>query len=185
MVATPQIRQMTVEEFDQYVLLPENKDRRLEYIAGRIVEVVSNSYCSIVAGLINRRVGRYLDDHGDFAWVTVPDGGFKVLGDRYMPDVGLILKAKHSSAPHETWVSVPLDLAVEVISPSDDEHDVRAKAFNYVRAGAVVWIVDPDKRVVQILAPDAAPRTLTVNDTLDGGTVLPGFTLLVKDIFPE
>lgn len=185
MVTTPNLRKMTVEEFDEFMLLPENTDRRLEYIGGRIVEVVSNMYCSIVAAMIIRWLGIYLIENGDFGWLSAPDGGFKVLGDRYMPDVGFILKSKYPKAPHETWISLPLDLAVEVISPSDDEHDVRAKAFNYLRAGAVVWIVDPDKKVVQVLTPEAAPRLLTLNDTLDGGTLLPGFTLPVKDIFPE
>lgn len=120
------------------MLLPENADQRLEFITGKIVEAVSNAYCSIAAGIIIQRLGTYLDQHGDFGWVTVPDGGFKVLGDRYMPDVGFILKTKYPTAPREMWISLPLDLAVEVLSPSDDEHAVRAKAVNYLRAGAVV-----------------------------------------------
>jgi len=176
---------MTVEEFDQFVLLPENVDKHFEYIGGERVEVVSNAYCSIVAGLIIGWLHKYLMEHGNFGWVTVPDGGYKVLGDRYMPDVGFILKAKYPKAPTETWISLPLDLAVEVISPSDDEHDVRAKAINYLRAGAVVWIIDPDKKVVQVLVPGEAPRLLISSDILDGGALLPGFALPVKDIFPE
>jgi hypothetical protein len=38
---------------------------------------------------------------------------------------------------------------------------------------------------VTIQRPDAPPKTYGINDTLDGGNVLPGFTLPVKDIFAE
>jgi hypothetical protein len=54
---------------------------------------------------------------------------------------------------------------------------------NYLRAGTTVWVVNPETHSVQLLSPTVAPRTLTVNDTLDGGDVLPGFSLAVKDIF--
>lgn len=33
--------------------------------------------------------------------------------------------------------------------------------------------------------PEAEPQKFTISDTLDGGHVLPGFTLAVKDIFVE
>ncbi len=39
--------------------------------------------------------------------------------------------------------------------------------------------------MVRVLAPGEEPRTLTVADTLDGGDVLPGFTLAVAHIFAQ
>jgi len=185
MVTTPQVRKMTVEEFEQFVLLPENADKNLEFIGGRVVEMVSNSYCSIVAGIVIGRFRRYLDDVQNIGWITVTDGGYKVMGERYIPNVGFILKTKYPNAPRETYIQLPPDLAVEVLSPSDNENETRAKVVNYLRAGVIVWVVDPDKQIVQLFVPNEAPRTLGINDTLDGGTLLPGFTLPVKDIFPE
>lgn len=183
MVTTPKIRKMTVEEFDQFVLLPENADKRLEFIAGEIIDMVSNSYCSIVAGLFIRRFGLYLDDH-EIGWVTVPDGGYKVMGERYIPDVAFISKAKYPNAPREVYINMPPDLAVEVMSPSDKEEKLRTKIVNYLRAEIVVWVADPDARSVEVFVPNEAPRTFGMEDTLNGG-VLPGFTLPVKDIFPD
>jgi Uma2 family endonuclease len=49
----------------------------------------------------------------------------------------------------------------------------------------VVWVVNPDAQRVTVHRPDAPPKTHGINDTLDGGNVLPGFTLAVKDIFAE
>lgn len=49
----------------------------------------------------------------------------------------------------------------------------------------IVWIVNPDAQRVVVHRPDAAPKTYGIDETLDGGDMLPGFTLPVKDIFVE
>jgi hypothetical protein len=48
----------------------------------------------------------------------------------------------------------------------------------------MVRLVYPDKRLVEVLTR-ASRELLTEADTLDGGDVLPGFTLAVRDIFPQ
>jgi len=45
--------------------------------------------------------------------------------------------------------------------------------------------VDPDARVVTIFTAPEAPTTLDHNQILDGGAVLPGFTLSLPDLFAE
>ena len=49
----------------------------------------------------------------------------------------------------------------------------------------LVWIVQPDTREVEVYAPGQPPRVLNVNDVLDGGAVLPGFTLPLRELFPD
>jgi hypothetical protein len=46
-------------------------------------------------------------------------------------------------------------------------------------------VVYPETREVEVHAPGQTARILGITDTLDGGDVLPGFTLAVKEIFPE
>lgn len=54
----------------------------------------------------------------------------------------------------------------------------------FISAGAsIVWIAYPDLRTVTIHSVDGA-TTLTENDRLTGGNVLPGFEVRVADIFP-
>jgi hypothetical protein len=48
----------------------------------------------------------------------------------------------------------------------------------------LVWIVYPEKRLVLVLTLDDE-IILDDTDTLDGGDVLPGFKLPVRDIFPQ
>ena len=49
----------------------------------------------------------------------------------------------------------------------------------------MVWVVDPDIRRVEVYVPDEAPQTLSVDDVLKGGNLLPGFLLPVREIFPD
>jgi Uma2 family endonuclease len=78
------------------------------------------------------------------------------------------------------------DLTVEVASPTDTVEDFLAKAHEYLPAGVrLVWVVYP--RLHQLHAhtsPTAPPRVFTDADTLDGGDVLPGFSVPMAGLFP-
>lgn len=59
------------------------------------------------------------------------------------------------------------------------------KLAGYLAAGVVVWVVNPHDRQVEVYVPGEAVRLLDERSTLEGGSVLPGFTLAVKDILPQ
>lgn len=183
MVAQPQPRTMTVEEFDHYALLPENRERLLEFVAGEIVEVVSNPISSNVASIMTVFIGAFVIQH-NLGYTTGADGGYMVEGERYIPDIAYISYKRQS-----TLVSVdgynPLapDLAVEVLSPGNLEVDMEIKIANYLAAGTVVWRVKPLEQQIAVFVPGAPVKILAINDVLDGGAVLPGFKLPLKDIF--
>jgi Uma2 family endonuclease len=76
------------------------------------------------------------------------------------------------------------DLAVEVLSPSETASELEEKLSDYAIAGTpLVWVVDPIHRTVRVLAADAPVKWLREGETLDGGTVLPGFSCAVVDVF--
>ncbi len=179
-----QTRSVTPEAFDRFVLLPENRDRNFELIAGEIVEVVSNSYSSEIAGIILGEFRAFIKGK-DLGRVTGADGGYIVEGERYIPDVAYMSNARQPKRSYAAYNPIAPDLAVEVLSPTDNPDDLRLKIVNYLNAGTTLWIVNPPLKTVEVYVPGKPPRVLTVNDTLDGGAVLPGFTLPVKDVFPE
>lgn len=179
-----QSRRYTVEEFDRLVELPENADRRLEYIGGEIIEVVSNTYASAVASLISYWLNHYIIQHKS-GYVTGADGGYIVAGERYIPDVAFISKVRQPTLSDRPYNPLAPDLAVEVLSPSNDPRTMRLKVANYLTAGTVVWIVDPERKSVEIYTPGQTAYTAGFHDVLDGGSVLPGFSLAVRDIFPD
>jgi len=176
--------QMTVEAFDEWVLQPENADHDYEYIGGEIVEVVSNQYSSEIGMYIGAMITVYVTQHR-LGRVTGADGGYKVEGERYIPDAAFISLEKQPYSSTETYNSNPPDLAVEVLSPTNSAAQMRIKVVNYLRAGTLLWVVDPDAQTVEVYAPDKKAQRLTIDAILDGGSVLLGFTLPIKDIFPE
>jgi Uma2 family endonuclease len=175
---------MTVEMFERFAELPENLDRQFEFIGGEIVEIVTNSYASIVAAQVLIELGLHVRKH-QLGYVTGEAGGYAVAGERYMPDVGFISKSKQPEPPHETWIPQPPDLAVEVFSPTDKPHETRIKLVNYLAAGTVVWVIDPEAKRVEAYVPGQPVNTMGLDGTLDDGDVLAGFSLAVKNIFPE
>jgi Uma2 family endonuclease len=48
-----------------------------------------------------------------------------------------------------------------------------------------VWLVNPSSRTATVFTSADDSVTLHEQDTLDGGTVLPGFTLSLVELFAE
>ncbi len=179
-----QTRYVTDEEFDRFVALPENADRNFEYIAGEIVEVVSNSLSSHFGAKISARVTIFAEDN-HLGRVTGADGGYIVSGEKYIPDVAFISFARQANLPRVAYNPVPPDLAIEVLSPGNDEIEIARKIGNYIAAGTVLWLVDPEKKTIDVYIPNQPRKTLRVGDILEGGDVLPGFKLSLAAIFND
>jgi Uma2 family endonuclease len=90
--------------------------------------------------------------------------------------------------PAGAFLEYPPDLAVEVLSPSNTRREMEIKLDEYAKAGVkLVWYVDPERKEVDVF-PKANPRrkkTVGVGGTLDGGDLLPGFTLPVAKLFEK
>jgi Uma2 family endonuclease len=177
---------MTVEEFDLFAELPENADKLLEYIGGEVVEVPSNPYASKISGVVFGEMYIFLKGK-DLGHLTGEAGGYMVSGERYAPDVAFISKAKQPELARQGYNPNPPDLAVEVDFPStyESQQNLNIKVANYLAAGTVVWVFKPEHKRVEVYAPGQPARILGLDGVLDGGEVLPGFTLVVKDIFAE
>ena len=180
-----QWQRMTVAEFDAFVLRPENVERHFEYIGEEVLEVVSNELSSRIGAKFTRYLDEYLDDN-DIGHVTGADGGYHVQSERYIPDAAFISYDKLPQLRYDRgYIPVAPDLAVEVKSYTDSVSKMTIKTANYLAAGTTVWLVDPEEQEVYIMQPGQAVQTLTLNDTLDGGGVLPGFSVPVAKFFPK
>jgi Uma2 family endonuclease len=186
-MAAPERIRVTLEEFDEYINRPENADRLFEYIGGEIVEVPSNTYASEIGYNIGFPIKLFLRDNNIAGHVTGEAGGYMVLGERYAPDVAYISSARQPELAKAGHNPIPPELAVEVAFPSTykTQEELRIKVANYLSAGTMVWIVRPETKIIEVYTPGRQVLILGINDTLDGGDVLPGFKLAVRDIFPE
>jgi Uma2 family endonuclease len=65
-------------------------------------------------------------------------------------------------------------------------NEMNRKLREYFQAGVrLVWYVDPDSPTVRTFTSPDAVIELREGDTLDGGDVLPGFTLPLTKHFAE
>jgi Uma2 family endonuclease len=93
-------------------------------------------------------------------------------------------KAQTPDWKKKPFVLVP-DLCIEVISPNDIYLDVDEKVEAYLLDGVrLVWVFNPRKTSVTVYGPGLDDiKRLRADGILDGGDVLPGFTLPVKAVF--
>ena len=107
-------------------------------------------------------------------------------GDRVRkPDVSFIAAGRlPDGRVPEGHITIIPDLAVEVVSPTDLQYDVDRKVADYLAVGVrLVWVVNPDTRVVLIYRLDGSIAGAREGGDLDGEGVIPGFRCPVAALF--
>ena len=168
--------------------MPEVPGKRFELVDGEVIEV---SPGNIRHGLIATRLSGVLDDFArqhDLGLVIGDNVGYVLRRDPdhvRAPDVSFIAR---ESVPEgddlDRFAEGPPTLAVEIISPNDRADDIHAKVQEYLEAGTrQVWVLWPRRQSVSVYSPDGDTRELSPDAQLDGGDVLPGFSVRVADLF--
>ncbi|MEN1678466.1 MAG: Uma2 family endonuclease [Planctomycetota bacterium] len=101
------------------------------------------------------------------------------------PDVAFVAQDRIDAIgiPERFFPETPT-LAVEIISPSETESQVHAKAQMWIESGCeMVWLVWPSSRTVTVYRSLEDVRELATDQTLEGGDVLPGFSVPVATLF--
>ena len=144
-------------------------------------------------GQVTIRVCRSLDEHvqrnaagvvvvGDVGFilqlpndperVRAPDGAF--VSRERLPEGGL----------PEGFLVGPPDLAVEVLSPTDNPVEIQQKIRDYLEAGTrLVWLFAPRPKTVTVYRPDGSAQLLREHEVLDGEDVLPGLAIPLIEVF--
>jgi Uma2 family endonuclease len=105
-----------------------------------------------------------------------------------IPDVAFISwdRLPNRRVPTEPLPDVAPDLVVEVLSVGNTSGEMARKRQEYFSAGVqVVWQVDPRTRTVEVFTTPDQSTVLHEAQTLEGGRVLPGFTLPLQELFSE
>jgi Uma2 family endonuclease len=174
---------VSLEAFARRYESAENADFILELISGAVVEMPSNGLSSKIAMRIGRYLGAYVDDH-NLGHVTGEAAGYQISEENvYAPDVGYIAKTRLATLPAKSFIPKPPHLAVEVLSPSNTRAEILTKVSNYLAVGTIVWVVDIQHQKIQIHAPNQLVKEIGSGGTLEGGSLLPDFSLAVDIIF--
>jgi Uma2 family endonuclease len=177
-------KKLTREDFLRIAESPEYHDRIVELVNGEIVEKMVSIKPSSIAARIGGELYVFLKGR-DLGTLTTTDGCYRMLnGDLLCPDVAFISKLRLPEPP-ERESPVPPDLAVEVKSPADSIRALRRKAEQYQDSSVrLVWLFLPESRQVEVYAAGQDVVLLGPGAELDGGDVLPGFSLAINTIFP-
>jgi len=154
-----------------------------------------------------RKVSPTGDEHGDITMelaallhrhvkehrlgkIYAAETGFKLGSDPdtvRAPDIAFVTRDNFERTGRLTgFRSGAPDLAIEVLSPGDRVSRVEGKVSQWLGCGArMVWVVSPKLRTVTVYRSLTDIITLTVNDKLDGGDVVPGFQIEIAEIFAE
>ena len=114
--------------------------------------------------------------------------GFRIASDPdtvLLPDVSFVRADRVAAGPRNPgYRSGAPDLVVEVLSPGDSFDEVEEKVFEWLAAGCrMVVLLNPRRRTATVYRSPGDFVRLTVADVLDGGDVVPGWKLPLRELF--
>lgn len=109
-------------------------------------------------------------------------------GNKRSPDVSFVAKDRLKGLkrlPKGYFQGAP-DLAVEILSPNNTVEEIHDKIVEYFENGTrLIWVIHPDEKFVLVYHAPEPDGFLRTGDSLDGETVVPGFSLELTELFSE
>ena len=166
---------ITAEEFLAFA--EQHPDKRFDVIDGEIVEMSPKPLHGRIQTIFAAALEAYTKNNPVGSVYT------EVLhilnGEKFIPDVSI------NQASDEDYFTTPPLVAVEIRSDTQSQESQRRKARKYIKYGTAMVILALPKKNVEVYRQGAKLLVLSVDDTIDGGDVLPGFKLAVREIFPK
>jgi Uma2 family endonuclease len=162
-----------------------------ELVEGKLIEKQTSRLANLTAG----RIAAFLNAIAmkTNAFEVLPGQTFQCFPDDpdklRRPDVAVIVHRPGLVLPDEGHLRVVPDLVIEVISPTDKIYELDEQLEDYRNAGVkVAWVVNPKACTVEVHHLDRDDYTIDVldeKDTLTGGSIVPDFSVPVRDLPPR
>ncbi len=173
---------------DDVLSVHDHEGRLYELVDGVLVKKAMGFRESLLAGVLIEVLRGFVKLR-NLGLVTAPDGMMRLAaGLVRIPDVAFVSwdRLPHRRVPTAPIPALAPDLAVEVLSAGNTSREMTRKCREYFAAGVrLVWLVYPETRAVAVHTTPEHPLVLSEEDTLEGGAVLPGFALSVRELFAE
>ena len=171
---------------DDVLAIRQSEGRLCELVDGVLVEKAMSFKASFLAAELIRFLGNFVTTMK--AGIVVGEAGMMRIstGLVRIPDVSFVSWARLPGrrVPDEPVPFLAPNIAVEVLSPGNTTAEMSRKRDEFFNATVqLVWIVDPDDRTIAVYKSSDEFILLTEVDTLDGGSVLPGFRLELRQLF--
>jgi len=164
----------------------DRTNRLCELVDGVLVEKPMGFYESRLAAALIGLLEEFLS-HEDLGIVLAPDGMMRLApGLVRMPDVSFLSwdQFPDRELPFEPIPGIAPDLAVEVLSESNTRAEMERKLHDYFDAGvSLVWYLDHKTKTAEVFTGLDQRELVREDQALDGGEVLPGFSLPLSEWF--
>ncbi len=162
----------------------ENKALRIERDAGGELTVMAPSGTGM--GRADLEIGAQLLSwarrtnsgvaFGASAGFRLPDGSMR------SPDASFVSWSRWNGLTREEqqhgFAPIGPEFVIELRSPSDRLSDLQRKMGEWLRNGAALaWLIDPERRVVEVCRPDAQPEVVEGAMAVQGEGPVTGFAL--------
>lgn len=179
---------MTLYDPEDLLAMPDAQG--YELVEGQLVERNVGALSGLVEGYVYDLLLTYARERdAGLAWTGTMGYQINPAHPKWVrkPDVSFIRKEKLSKEIIESgFIKVAPDLVVEVLSPNDLAYEVDRKIAEYFDSGvSLIWIVNPETRIVRVYRRDGTASVCNEQSTLDGEEVLPGFRCPVTSCFPD
>ena len=176
---------------DDVLHIAEKENRLCELVEGVLVEKARGFRESILAMAIGQMI-REFTIPANLGLVAGSDGMMQLFeGLVRIPDVSFVSwqNVPGGKVPEHPVPLLAPDLAVEVLSRTNTLEEMKRKRDEYFSAGSkLIWEVNHHTRTIAVYSNPSSPHDFTnfvENESLDGGNVLPGFSLSLSDLFAE
>lgn len=167
----------------------DRENRLFELVDGTLVEKTVGAYESYLAVLVANQVLGFVKQH-DLGIVLGADGMLRLApGLVRIADASFIswTRLPGRKPPHEPIPDLTPDLTIEIVSKANTREEMDRKLHDYFAAGVrLVWyIYHSPRREARAYTSPTEYSLVQEDESLDGGAVLPGFTLRLADLFAE
>lgn len=193
-MAAIEVSAMSIADFmERY-----NHEGPFEFVDGEIIPAAPQvARSGRVGGRFFRKLAGYVENHDlgevfiETPFVLTLDNPNWVKGSR-VSDVMFYSKEKLAALEQAVpdWEDKPLigvpDFVAEVISPTDKFTEVSLKVTRYLQDGVrLLWIINPQQKMVTVYTSGSDQQTIVsdLNSSLNGGDVIPGFSIKLADLF--
>jgi Uma2 family endonuclease len=163
-----------------------HEDRLCELVDGVLVEKPMGFTESRIGMLLGSYLTHFVEAH-DLGIVTGESGMIRMPKNLVrIPDAAFFAwdKFPDRELPDEGAPRLAPDLAVEVLSKGNTKAEMARKLREYFSVGVrLVWFIDARSRSATVYTSPTRSKVLSADQSLDGGKVLPGFSLPIVNLF--
>lgn len=173
---------ITAEELEQLSI----PDKQVELVRGvLVVREPPGTWHGVVQENLAWHLGNFVRPRG-LGRVCGQDSGFRIRSNPDTvrgADVAFVAADRATHIPPRGFAAFAPDLVAEIRSPGDRAGEVLAKVGDWLDAGTrLIWVIDPERIEAHVYRAEGTVSVIGADASLDGESVLPGFTVSLREI---